>query len=82
MERLVHQAHFLYGSHFPLRPRRIAHRDAAAFLSPVLQGKKAVIDRPRHVFSVKIIHAEDAAFLLQSFPFPLRIEFFRHTALS
>ena len=78
MKDLVHQSHVLYGSDLPLRPGGIAHGDAAAFLSPVLQGEKPVIDGSRHIFSVKIVHAEDAAFFLQSAFSVLYQAVFRH----
>ena len=78
MKDLVDQSHVLYGSDLSLRPGGIAHGDAAALLPSVLQGEKPVINRPRHIFSVKIVHAEDAAFFLQSVFSVLYQAVFRH----
>ena len=64
-KHLIDQAHPLDGLDLALGPRRVAHRDAAALLPPVLEGKQPIVDRGCHVVPVKIIDAEYAAFLPQ-----------------
>ena len=49
----------------PLGPFCVAHRYTAAFLSPVLQGKKPVVYGLGHIVPIKIIHPENPALLTQ-----------------
>jgi len=43
----------------------VVYHDAAAFLSPVLQCEKPVVNRLRNILSVFAENAEDAAFLMK-----------------
>ena len=62
---LVAKAHPLMGRYLPLGSFCVAHRYTAAFLSPVLQGKKPVVYGPGHIVPIKIIHPENPALLTQ-----------------
>ena len=64
VEILVHQSHAPPASDCSLRTVCVTDRNPAALLSPVLQGKKAIIDGRRHLFLAgEIIDTEDTAFL-------------------
>ncbi len=63
---LVDQPHPLVDGHTPFGSFRIADGDPAALLSPMLQGKQAVIDRGRHIVPVQIIGPKDPTRLFQS----------------
>ena len=53
------------GAHLALWSLCIADRNAAAFLSPVLQGKKPIIDSRRHIVPIQVIDSKNPALLAQ-----------------
>ena len=64
VEILVHEAHAPPAPDRSLRAVRVTDRNPAALLSPVLQGKKTIVDGRRHLFLAgEIIDTEDTAFL-------------------
>ena len=60
------KAHSFMDLYTAFWPFRIAHCDAAAFLSAMLKSQKSIVNRGGDIISVKIIDSENTAFLMES----------------
>ena len=58
----VYQSHILTGKHPSLGTLCIAYRNTAAFLTPVLQRQKSVINGGRYITAIKIVNAKYTTF--------------------
>ena len=59
-EHVVHQPHVPVGGEDPV----VVHRDAGALLPPVLEGIQGVVGQGGHIGSLRRVHAEHAALLV------------------
>ena len=65
-EHFIDKPHSLVGYYFSFGTAGLTDRYAAAFLSPVLQRKKTIIDCRCDLPPLKVINAKDAALLLHA----------------
>ena len=64
-EHLIDEPHIFIITYIPV----FTDRDAAAFLSTMLEGEKSVIDEGSDIFPVDVVSAEDAALLVEPIPY-------------
>ena len=64
VKNFIDQSHTFMNLNIFLRTIGIRNGDAAAFLSPVLQGKQPVVHRGGHIASIQVIHTHDTAFFV------------------